>query len=175
MEVVEMTKQFSPSLFLVYTENNNKESSPILFPLNINLIADNARIDDVLDSIVKIFSSDKFTLEMILYAMAGENEKSGESAVMFGARDTGGNTVHTLYGQKETSINVDLEKKEVESTLFHVWLPPAQKNKVTLQLLLKSIFLQVVLFLIKLQIHKYFLCLLFYKQGIYKFLSKEFV
>lgn len=128
VKIATATNDFIPSVFLVYSDNDDPQAEPGAFPLNMDFAQDSERIDAVLNTVVMTYPPKHHTLEMILYANRGSNEHNGNQVVIFGARDLNGNTIHTILGQKETSFKFSLEMKQVEDFLFHTWLPPTPRK-----------------------------------------------
>lgn len=126
---VARTGIFVPSVFLIYSEHNNLKEGPVATTINLALASTEEEIEQMFNVIVKSFPADRFTLEMMMYANKADDTSNGETIAVIGARDLGGNTIHTVLSQEKTTVKTKLVPKSTVGNLLHKWMPPSIKSK----------------------------------------------
>jgi hypothetical protein len=129
--LTEKIGHFIPTLFFIYSDNETDSEDPIAFPVNLDFF-DPEKINDMLASLVKAYDRNRYNLELIVYAQEAmdENGIPTNTSVMFGARDLGGATVHSLYHKEaDRGGNVVLKQSEIGNGALHVWLPQTKEGE----------------------------------------------
>lgn len=123
--LTEKVGHFIPTLFFIYSDNSSDTEEPIAFPVNLDFF-DPEKINDMLATLVKSYDKDRYTLELIVYAQEAmdENGVPTNTSIMFGARDLGGATIHSLYNKiTDRKGNVSLQQAKIGAEALHIWLP----------------------------------------------------
>lgn len=125
--MVKKTGDFFPSVFLVYSEHANLKDDPIMMPLNISLASSEEELDIMFDAVVNSFPGSEYTLEMIMYANEAKDLDDNSTIAIFGAKDGGGVTIHSVLIRKGETLIVKPQRER--ANLLHRWVNPSQKVK----------------------------------------------
>jgi hypothetical protein len=111
-----------PTLMFILSERDDETSAPIAVPFNIANY-ELEPLEGFVSLVLEQYPPNIYQLEMVLYArFAPDYKEVEEHKIMFGARDIGGSTAHTVYRcpNKEGKL---MTHHEMASENFDRWFP----------------------------------------------------